>query len=257
MDDKAKAGPVPRRRLAALGERFAARARRSVVRRLSSSLTRRIAFLNLAGLLALFVGFLWLNQTRVGVIDARSQSLSLQAEIIAAAVAGTVIVEPEASLLEPERLLQQLLGETQREEPSALSLEFSINPARAAPILKRLVTPTRTRARIFDQDGVLLLDTRAFANPGGFGPVEANRRNDDSATLFARSWNAVKQRFGRVDLGPSDEVAGPRQFPEVPRALRGQASNVVRVSTDGQTILFAAAPVQRANRVRGVLLLST
>ncbi|MFN3483268.1 MAG: sensor N-terminal transmembrane domain-containing protein, partial [Rhabdaerophilum calidifontis] len=60
--------------------------RRGLTRRLSSSLTRRIAFLNLAGLAALFLGFLWLNQTRVGVIDARSLSLSLQAEIIAAAI---------------------------------------------------------------------------------------------------------------------------------------------------------------------------
>ena len=50
-----------------------------------SSLTRRILFLNVAGLLALVVGILYLSQFRAGLIDARVQSLLVQGEIIAAA----------------------------------------------------------------------------------------------------------------------------------------------------------------------------
>ncbi len=125
--------------------RLTARFRLGLMRRLSSSLTRRIAFLNIAGLLALFLGFLWLNQTRVGVIDARSQSLSLQAEIISAAIASAASTSDNTIQLDPEKLLQQQLTETpQREEQAPDWFEFSINPARVAPILKRLVTPTRT-----------------------------------------------------------------------------------------------------------------
>src|SRR4051794_32527840 len=43
-----------------------------------SSLTRRIMVLNLAGLLVLVVGILYLNQWRAGLIDARVQSLRVQ-----------------------------------------------------------------------------------------------------------------------------------------------------------------------------------
>lgn len=244
-------------RLRAMVRRAVFRARLVIIRRFSSSLTRRIAFLNLAGLVALFLGFLWLNQTRLGVIDARSQSLSLQAELIAGAIAGALPIEADPLELDPDKLLQQQLLENQsREEQRAPWFEFSINPARAAPILKRLVAPTRTRARIFDTDGFLLLDTRAFYTPGTIGdtPPPANA---EEQTLFSRSWNAVKQRFGRIDLVPPDEGPGPRQFQEVQRALQGRASAVVRVSTEGQTIVYAASPIQRGGQVRGVLLMST
>ena len=45
------------------------------VRQSFSSLTRRIIFLNVAGLLALVIGILYLSQFRAGLIDARVQSL--------------------------------------------------------------------------------------------------------------------------------------------------------------------------------------
>ncbi len=44
---------------------------RSLSARFSSSLTRRIVVLNLGGLVALLIGFLYLNQFRQGLIDAR------------------------------------------------------------------------------------------------------------------------------------------------------------------------------------------
>jgi two-component system, OmpR family, sensor histidine kinase ChvG len=245
-------------RLRGVLRRFAFRTRLTVIRRFSSSLTRRIAFLNLAGLAALFLGFLWMNQTRLGVIDARSQSLSLQAELIAGAIAGAVTPELDPPALDPDKFLQQQLNEgLAREEPAAPWFEFSINPARAAPILKQLVAPTRSRARIYDTDGFLLLDTRAFYAPGTLGDQPNPPGAEEEQPLFSRTWNAVKQRFGRVDLSPPEEGPGPRQFQEVQRALQGNASTVVRVSTEGQTLVYAAAPIQRAGAVRGVLLMST
>ena len=56
--------------------------------RFASPLARRIVFLNLGGLAALLIGFLYLNQFREGLIDARVQSLQVQGEIIAAAIAA-------------------------------------------------------------------------------------------------------------------------------------------------------------------------
>ena len=44
-----------------------------LAQRASSSLTRRIVVLNLAGLVALLVGFLYLNQFRQGLIEAQGE----------------------------------------------------------------------------------------------------------------------------------------------------------------------------------------
>jgi hypothetical protein len=54
-----------------------------------SSLTRRIVSLNVAGLVALVVGTLYLSQFRAGLIEARVQSLVVQGEIIAGAIAAS------------------------------------------------------------------------------------------------------------------------------------------------------------------------
>ena len=70
---------------------------RAAQARLSSSLTRRIVVLNLGGLVALLGGFLYLNQFREGLIEARVTSLLTQGEIIAAAVAGSATVDTDVS----------------------------------------------------------------------------------------------------------------------------------------------------------------
>ena len=82
--DTAEAG-VPVKAGPSLGRR----AWQFFVRQSSSSLTRRIIFLNLAGLFALVIGVLYLSQFRAGLIDARRESLLVQGEIIAAAIAAS------------------------------------------------------------------------------------------------------------------------------------------------------------------------
>src|ERR1700723_3144534 len=59
---------------------------RFLTARFSSSLTRRIVVLNLGGLVVLVVGFLLLDQFRADLIEARGQTLTIQASLIAAAV---------------------------------------------------------------------------------------------------------------------------------------------------------------------------
>ena len=227
-------------------------------RRLASSLTRRIVVLNLVGLFTMLIGFLWLNQTREGLIDARVQSLLIQGEIIASAVAGSATVDNDAIMLDPDKLLQLQAGETANGPDESLpSLEFSLNPERVAPVLRRLVAPARTRARIYDRDGTLLVDTRA-------GPFSTDvLRFDlppidgaDGTTLIERSWSTLKRRFGKVDVPLYEDLAA-RPYPEVGRALAGATTTLVRINAQGQTIVFVSVPVQRYRAVRGALLLST
>jgi two-component system sensor histidine kinase ChvG len=112
-----------------------------------SSLTRRIIFLNITGLLALVIGILYLSQFRAGLIDARIQSLLVQGEIIAAAIAASATIDPDSITLDPERLLDLQLCESYDPANEAASgIDFPINPVRVAPILRRLVSRTNPRA---------------------------------------------------------------------------------------------------------------
>src|SRR5450631_3029856 len=179
------------------GARLKLRARvvwRAIVSRFSSSLTRRIVVLNLGGLLVLVVGFLYLNQFRADIIDARVQSLRTQGEIIAAAIAASAAVETDTLKLDPEKLLQLAPGDNAAPaEGEDESIEFSINPERVGPVLRRLVTPTRTRARIYDRDGLLLLDSRALTSRGVIVRPEVADAGAEDTTGLERLWLTLKR----------------------------------------------------------------
>ncbi len=231
-----------------------------LVTRLGSSLTRRIVLLNLGGLVALLLGFLYLNQFREGLIDARVQTLLTQGEIIAGAVAASATVETDTITLDPDKLLSLQAGESSGIADDMSQLEFSINPERVAPVLQRLVTPTRTRARIYDRDGMIVLDSRALFTRGDFSRRDLPPVAKDEPTLIERGWSLIRHRLGRADVLPTQEEVGPtsgRRLPEVQRALDGQSASVVRVNAAGETIISVAVPVLRLRTVSGALLLST
>jgi two-component system sensor histidine kinase ChvG len=217
-----------------------------------SSLTRRIIFLNLTGLLALVIGILYLSQFRAGLIDARVQSLLVQGEIIAAAIAASATVDPDSNTIDPERLLELQPGETF--DPSDdTQFEFSINPERVGPVLRRLVSPTNTRARIFDRDGALILDSRTLYDVLRFDlpPPDAERPN-----YFQRRWMALRRWLAKGDLPAYHELNGTG-YEEVQKALAGLESRMVRISDRAEVIVSVAVPVQRFRAVRGALMLST
>lgn len=131
-----------------------------------SSLTRRILFFNLAALIVLVGGILYLNQFREGLIDARVESLLTQGEIIAGAVSASASVDTNSITIDPEKLLELQAGQSITPAPNDDDLEFPIDPEKVAPVLRRLISPTRTRARIFDADANLLLDSRHLYSRG-------------------------------------------------------------------------------------------
>src|SRR5690606_25664112 len=110
---------------------------------------------------------LYLNTFRDGLIGARVESLMTQGEIIAGAIAASATVETDAISIDPEKLLELQAGESIIPRSDQLDdLDFPINPQRVAPLLMRLISPTRTRARIFGRDANLFLDSRHLYSRG-------------------------------------------------------------------------------------------
>lgn len=223
-----------------------------------SSLTRRIVVLNLAGLLVLVVGILYLNQWRAGLIDARVQSLRVQGEIIAAAIAASATVDSDVISINPDRLIELQAGNVSPLSYFDPTLEFPINPERVAPLLRNLITPTRTRARIYDQGGLLILDSENIYARG-----EVIRQNIDTTRqpsfFLADWWNAIVSwapgdNFSKYQEYGADE--GTR-YPEVASALQGAPADFVRVDDQNQLVVSVAVPVQRLRAVVGAILLST
>ena len=82
----------------------------AIGRAATSSLTRRIVILNLAALVALAGGILYLNQFRAGLIDTRVESLLTQGQIIAAAIAAQASADTDAITVDPDKLLELQAG---------------------------------------------------------------------------------------------------------------------------------------------------
>lgn len=223
-----------------------------------SSLTRRIIVLNLAGLLVLVVGILYLNQWRAGLIDARVQSLRVQGEIIAAAIAASATVDSDVISINPDRLIQLQSGNVSPLSYFDPSLEFPISPERVAPLLRNLITPTRTRARIYDQQGLLILDSDNIIARGEVIRQQIDTSKTNSFFLLDW-WNAIiawapGDNFSKYQEYGADE--GTR-YPEVASALQGASADFVRADEHNQLVVSVAVPVQRVRAVVGAILLST
>ena len=223
-----------------------------------SSLTRRIIVLNLAGLLVLVVGILYLNQWRAGLIDARVQSLRVQGEIIAAAIAASATVDSDVISINPDRLIELQAGNFSPLSYFDPTLEFPISPERVAPLLRNLITPTRTRARIYDQQGLLILDSDNIYARGEVIRQQIDTSKTQGFFLFDW-WNAM------IAWAPGDNFSkyqeyGPDEgtrYPEVASALLGAPADFVRADGHNQLVVSVAVPVQRMRAVVGAILLST
>src|SRR5229473_695699 len=178
-------------------------------RRRISPLTLRILAVNVLALAMLGIGLLYLGEYESSLIETELQALKTQGEIFAAALGEGAVID---SVAEGEELIPEL----------------------GRQMMRRLVEPTRTRARLFDPSGALLADSRVLRGPGGI--VQIKELPPPQPRGF----------IGRVADGVYDWVVGrlPRHaewpeyqdsastraadFPEVGRALGGDSAKAVR-----------------------------
>src|SRR5499427_4421678 len=204
-----------------------------------SPLTRRILAVNVLALALLAGGFLYLGKYQASLIGQQIEALKTQGEVFSAALGEGAVLD---SVDEGEILLPDL----------------------ARQMMRRLVAPTRTRARLFDIKGDIIGDSRVLRGPGDTVQVfELEDAGHDSGVL-----HFVDQLdHGILNLLPHHarypvyrESAEPRaeDYPEVLRALRGETGSAIRSDpTNGGLVLSVAIPIQRYKQVLGAVMLST
>lgn len=220
-----------------------------------SSLTRRIVFLNSFALVLLVAGLMYLNQSESDLIQARMQTLATQAEIIAGAIGKTsapVISEAETDAGSDTPASRRAF------EPDLSRLSFRINPEFVAPMLRDLVGPTKTRARIYDSEGVLLLDSLKLFARGQVSRIDIPTFVQPEPTIYDRIVQYFKSQVALSQLPAyRDGGADGKVYDEVRFALGGAPSQIIRVTDGGNRVMNVAAPIQRNKTSLGVLLLTT
>jgi two-component system sensor histidine kinase ChvG len=226
-----------------------------------TSLTRRIIVLNLVALVGLVAGIIYLNQFRAGLIDARVSSLVTQGEIIASAIAASATIEDSDTIsLDPNKLLDLEAGQSLApfDQPFE-GIDFAINPEVVAPILGRLISPTMTRARIYDRDGTLIVDSLHLYSRGSILRFDLPAPDAPGENWLEAGWRTFNAWLSSRGIPLYEELGASngRGYREVAAALDGLATEVVRVNDKGELIVSVAIPIQRYRSVRGALLLST
>jgi two-component system sensor histidine kinase ChvG len=227
------------------------------VRFVAGSLWRRILVASLAGLVVMIAGILYFSENNAWLIDAKRESLRVQGEIIAAAIAGDARVETGRLVIHTDPIAEE------ENEPAAddafAAHELSIRPERVAPILRRLIQPTTRRARVYSQDGTLVMDSATLLKRGQLSRHEP-KVTDGGRTRTKDFWTRLKSwMLMSEDLPVYKEIgnANGTSYPEVKQALAGKATAMLLLNEKGEQIVSTAVPIQRASVVQGVLLMST
>jgi two-component system sensor histidine kinase ChvG len=186
---------------------------------LGSRLGRLIVVLNLLGLAILVAGAMVLNELSQGLVEARRDSLSVQAELIAN------VIDRQATVGEPVPAL---------------------DAAAAAGVLRSLVIPAAQRARLYDIGGRLLADSDVLSDRVARAPLPVARRPGHLSlgSGFGLFWPEGRAQAARLSLAR-----------EVAHALGGQAWAGLRNNEAGGRVVSVSIPIQHVRRVLGVLTL--
>ena len=199
-----------------------------------SPLTRRILAVNILALGLLAVGLLQLGDYQQSLIESQLAALKTQGQVFAAALGEGAVSESPG---EGETLLPDL----------------------GRQMVRRLVEPTRLRARVYGTDGKLFSDTHAAGGYGNELEIQ-DLPPPDQAGLLSRTATGIYDFIMRLLPGSYPSVPfqeSPQNYPEVKLALTGDIADAVRRKRDGGLVLSVAVPVQHYRQVLGALLLSS
>ena len=206
-------------------------------RRLLSPLTRRILAVNILALALLGAGVLFHGEYRKTLIEAELKSLTVQAQMFAAALGeGAIAADTPAG--------HQLISEI------------------ADRIVRRLVETTGTRARLFRNNGTLVADSMRLMGPGGMVRIEELPPPGADRELLPAAlevYDRLMRRLTGHEVFPIYQERSrqhARDYPEIISALGGDTSQRVRSAGGDPLILSVAVPVQRYKQVLGAVFLT-
>ncbi|MFC7292115.1 stimulus-sensing domain-containing protein [Hirschia litorea] len=195
---------------------------RSLVR---SRIARLILASNLAGLMILIAGALFVNEIRAGLVQARTESLESQA-------------------LTYESVLS-LTATSGTPRPS-------LNEALSRALLKRLQVPANTRVRLYSSNMELIADSfllGEFITTAELPELKQPSLLDKWAVGISSSVSGMVGHLG----GDTNINAARTLEEELSIALSGKNAAAQRFSERGQRLISVSVPVQHVSAVVGVL----
>lgn len=217
-----------------------------------SPLLRRILLVNAVPPALLAASLLYLDQYQNGLLAAEVEGLRTQARIYAGGIAEAAVrIDGDRATLVPEL---------------------------ARPLLRRLVEPSpATTARLFDNTGLVVADSRLREAPGGVVVSEALPPPEPRGALTT-TVAGVYDRLATVlpsglrGGGSGGEVAvdvrpdapdfdwqpdlGPDRREELRLALEGGVRPYIRRTRDGRLLVSVAEPARRGGQSIGIVLLT-
>lgn len=194
--------------------------RRSRFRFGGSRLGGFILALNLLSLLILFGGALALNEWRQGLIEARQESLTVQAELL-------------ANVLREE-------GVTRGQPTPELDLQ------RATVWLTDRFIPAGQRVRLFDSSGIQVIDSYEVTESIGGEPLPPANPSGTPVREDLQAMARSERNAAEADAAVSAEVAG---------ALEGRSLVTIRRNESGERVVSVTIPVRHVSQVLGALTL--
>jgi two-component system sensor histidine kinase ChvG len=212
-----------------------------------SPLLRRILLLNVLPPALLAAAMLYLDQYQNGLLAAEVEAMRTQARIYAGAIAeaGTR-PQDDRTVLVPEAI---------------------------RPLLRRLVDPSpNTQARLFDNTGLVVADSRVREGPAGAvvtEPLPPPEPRDVFSASIARLYERLLTLMPpgarsemEVDMDPGaasfdwQPNLGPDRREELRLALEGGVTPYIRRTADGRLLVSVAEPARRGNQSVGIVLLT-
>lgn len=215
-----------------------------------TSITGRIVFLNIIAVAVLVGGILYLTQFRTGLIQTRVESLMTEGRLIAASIADK---SADKNSNEPGRPLAEARSVLEAQ------LAFKINPEEITALIGHLSKHSGTRARVYDRDGMLLVDSESLYSPGQISRFDLPSAPPEQRGFFDNAWKGLTSLFTRQDLLLYKDIGAEngKAYHEVKAALAGSPTPIERVNDLGETIVSVGVPIQGLREVFGALMLST
>jgi two-component system, OmpR family, sensor histidine kinase ChvG len=202
-----------------------------------SPLALRILTVNSLALIILVGSLLYLGRYEDRLIQSEIDSLKIEAKIFANALSeGAVIIDDD----EREVLSPELAGQ----------------------MVRRLVEASDTRTRLFDNDGILIADSRLLTEAGKRVQIQEVQKIEPTGVLMRWGGALLKwlegmlpKRSGYPIYNEADRQHA-EQYPIAVEAIRGEINKQIWLMPEGDLLLTVAVPVQHYKHVLGGLMVS-